>query len=29
MENAMNYIASKGFKLERIPYAEHVPEFKS
>ncbi|WP_405294652.1 STAS domain-containing protein [Methanobrevibacter sp.] len=29
MNNAINYIASKGFKLERIPYAEHVPEFKS
>ena len=29
MENAINYIASKGFKLERIPYAEHLPEFKS
>ena len=29
MRNAMNYIASKGFKLERIPYAEHAPEFKS
>ena len=29
MMNAMNYITSKGFKLERIPYANHVPEFKS
>ena len=29
MKNAINYITSKGFKLERIPYAEHVPEFKS
>ena len=29
MENAMNYIASKGLKLERLPYSEHVPEFKS
>lgn len=29
MRNAINYITSKGFKLERIPYAEHVPEFKS
>ena len=29
MENAMNYIKSKGFKLERLPYADHVPEFKS
>ncbi len=29
MKNAMNYIASKGFKLERLPYSEHVPEFKS
>ena len=29
MRNAMNYITSKGLKLERIPYAEHVPEFKS
>ena len=29
MKNAMNYIKSKGFKLERLPYADHVPEFKS
>ena len=29
IKNAMNYIKSKGFKLERIPYANHVPEFKS
>ena len=29
MKNAINYITSKGLKLERIPYAEHVPEFKS
>lgn len=29
MKNAVDYIASKGFKLERIPYAGHVPEFKS
>ena len=29
MKNAINYITSKGFKLERIPYANHVPEFKS
>ena len=29
MNNAINYITSKGFKLERIPYANHVPEFKS
>ena len=29
MENAINYITSKGFKLERLPYADHVPEFKS
>ena len=29
MKNAINYIKSKGFKLERIPYADHVPEFKS
>ena len=29
MKNAINYIASKGFKLERLPYADHVPEFKS
>ena len=27
--NAMNYITSKGFKLERLPYADHVPMFKS
>ena len=29
MKNAMKYIISKGFKLERLPFAEHVPEFKS
>lgn len=29
MRNAINYITSKGFKLERIPYAEHVPELRS
>ncbi|MDO5860272.1 STAS domain-containing protein [Methanobrevibacter sp.] len=29
MKNAMNYITSKGFKLEKIPYAEHVSEFRS
>lgn len=29
MRNAINYIKSKGFKLERLPYADHVPEFKS
>ena len=29
MRNAMNYITSKGLKLEKIPYAEHAPEFKS
>ena len=29
MKNAMNYIISKGLKLERLPFAEHVPEFKS
>ncbi len=29
MRNAINYIASRGFKLERIPFADHVPEFKS
>ena len=29
MKNAINYITSKGFKLERLPYANHVPEFKS
>lgn len=29
MTNAIEYIKSKGFKLERIPYAEHVPEFRS
>ena len=29
MKNAMNYIKSKGFKLERLPYADHVPEYKS
>lgn len=25
----MNYITSKGLKLEKIPYADHVSEFKS
>ncbi len=29
MKNAMNYITSKGLKLEKIPYADVVPEFKS
>lgn len=29
MKNAMNYIISNGFKLERLPFAEHIPEFKS
>ena len=29
MRNALDYIVSKGFKLERIPYADHVPEFRS
>ena len=29
MRNAINYITSKGLKLERLPYSEHVPEFKS
>ena len=29
MRNAIDYIKSKGFKLERIPYADHVPEFRS
>jgi len=29
MKNAMNYIASKGLKLEKLPYADHVPEFRS
>ena len=29
MKNAINYITSKGLKLERIPYADHVPEFRS
>ena len=29
MRDAINYIKSKGFKLERLPYADHVPEFKS
>ena len=29
LKKAVNYIASKGFKLERIPYSEHVPELKS
>ena len=29
MRNAIEYIASKGFKLERLPYADHVPEFRS
>ena len=29
MKNAISYITSKGFKLERIPYAEHMPKFKS
>ena len=25
----MNFLASKGFKLERIPYSKHLPELKS
>ena len=29
MRNAIDYIASKGFKLERLPYSDHVPEFRS
>lgn len=29
MKNAMNYITFKGLKLEKIPYANHVSEFKS
>lgn len=29
MRNAMNYITSKGLKLEKIPYAEHLSEFRS
>ncbi|WP_323737401.1 STAS domain-containing protein [Methanosphaera sp. ISO3-F5] len=29
MSNAINYITSKGFKLERIPYADHVPELRT
>ena len=29
MKNAMKYITSKGLKLEKIPYANHVSEFKS
>ena len=29
MRNAIDYIKSKGFKLERLPYADHVPEFRS
>ena len=29
MRNAINYIKSKGFKLERLPYADNVPEFRS
>jgi anti-anti-sigma regulatory factor len=29
IKNALNYIKSKGFKLERLPYADHIPEFKS
>lgn len=29
MRKAMNYIASKGLKLERIPYSKHLPELKS
>ena len=28
-KNSLNYIKSKGFKLERLPYADHIPEFKS
>ena len=29
MRNAIEYILSKGFNLERLPYADHVPEFRS
>ncbi|WP_407377074.1 STAS domain-containing protein [Methanobrevibacter sp.] len=29
IRNALNYIKSKGFKLEKLPYADHIPEFKS
>lgn len=29
MRNAIKYIESKGFKLERLPYADHVTEFRS
>lgn len=29
MRNAIDYILSKGFNLERLPYADHVPEFRS
>ena len=29
MRNAMNYITSKGLKLEKIPYADHLSKFKS
>ena len=29
MKRAVNYIKSKGLKLEKIPYADVVPEFKS
>ena len=29
IKNALNYIKSKGFKLEKLPYADHIPEFKS
>ncbi len=28
-KNALNYIPSKGLKLERLPFADNVPEFKS
>ena len=29
MKNAIKYVKSKGFKLERLPFSEHVPELKS
>jgi len=29
MRDAIDYIVSKGFKLERLPYSDHVPEFRS
>lgn len=29
IKTALNYVKSNGFKLEKLPYSEHVPEFRS